>query len=926
MADSRSQSVTGLFRDYIAPDVTHVECTFLGGADITVDRAPAQIDTRKAVALVAYLTLEGRSSRDTLAALFWPESDDARARSSLRRTLSALRSGVGAEVVVSDRNAVDLTSDVAADVGLFRSTLDGTKLHDHAVRDVCSECLPLLDEAVRLYRGDFLAGFSLRDAPDFDDWARTTAAGLRLEVADVLERLSVGRAAVGDYRRAIDAAARWVDLDPLHEPAHRHLMLLAGWAGDRPRAIEAYRVCAAVLLEELGVGPLDETNELYEAILDDDLPPAPGLPRRVRAQVPAPVAIPNRELLGRSDEMAVLERSLQGVDEGGRVVVVVGDTWMGKTRVLEDFAAEATTQGHRVLLGRGYRAEQTLPYGVVVQLLRGAHDAGWLSSSIPDWALAEVSRLLPDIESPTPPIDGLGETRLHDAVALILLSFAADRPLVLGVDDAQWVDDGSISLLSYVTHRLSDAGMLLIVTTDRTDRDGARSRTALDSFSRDGVEVELGPLRLSDLGHLPPDVAAAAIDATGGIPLLVAEHLAGNDTSAGAVKYVADRLAALSPLASQVATTAAILDGAFDAELLHATSGRGIDEVVDAVEELLEHGVLREVPGTDGNLGFTLDAMARALDRGVSAVRRRLLHARAAGALTNRSGAGRDAASAATIAYHLLRGGRADEAAVWYARAGDLAADVYAHQEAVAAYEAALAAGGEDPSIRLRLGTVLLGASRFDGAMEAFTAAAALGDVATRAAAEHRIGDVHRRLGHFDQAEHHFRLAEVEHPKPWDLYADWSLLAHRRGDRDGSASHARRSVELAVASGDASSEARARNILGVVTDAPSEVERALSLAGHDPEIRMACLNTLAYDAARRDDTDRALALIAEALDLAGRVGDRHREAALYNHLADLHHRVGRDADAHEALAEAVRRFADIQPGGWEPEVWLLTHW
>jgi DNA-binding SARP family transcriptional activator len=118
-----------------------------------------------------------------------------------------------------------------------------------------------------------LEGFNVRDAYLFEDWARSLGEGLRLEIGEAFNRLGHALAGAGDYSGAIRSVKRWVELDPLHEPAHRLLMLLNSWAGDRPGAIEAYRSLIGILDRELGVPPLEETTELYEAILDEDLPP-----------------------------------------------------------------------------------------------------------------------------------------------------------------------------------------------------------------------------------------------------------------------------------------------------------------------------------------------------------------------------------------------------------------------------------------------------------------------------------------------------------------------------------------------------------------------------------------------------------------------------------------------------------------------------
>ena len=89
---------------------------------------------------------------------------------------------------------------------------------------MCPECLAALAEAVELYRADFLAGFTLRDSPSFDEWQFFQTEGLRDDLAVVLEQLVRGYGAQGQFEQAIPHTRRWLALDLLHEPAHRHLM------------------------------------------------------------------------------------------------------------------------------------------------------------------------------------------------------------------------------------------------------------------------------------------------------------------------------------------------------------------------------------------------------------------------------------------------------------------------------------------------------------------------------------------------------------------------------------------------------------------------------------------------------------------------------------------------------------------------------
>jgi serine/threonine protein kinase/predicted ATPase len=257
----------------------------LGPPRIECNGEPIEVRRRKAMALIVYLAVTGRShSRDALATLFWPEHDQSRARAGLRRALAALKKALrqvhpersrraqdaapGEGWLDVDQEAVGLNRDAELwlDVDEFQDRLAECETHGHPQDQVCPACLPLLAEAAALYRDHFLAGFTLRDSPGFDEWQFFQAEGLRDELASALERLARGHSDRGEFERAIAYARRWLALDPLHEPAHRCLMRLYAWSGQRAAALRQYGECERVLQEELGVVPEEETAQVYQAI------------------------------------------------------------------------------------------------------------------------------------------------------------------------------------------------------------------------------------------------------------------------------------------------------------------------------------------------------------------------------------------------------------------------------------------------------------------------------------------------------------------------------------------------------------------------------------------------------------------------------------------------------------------------------------
>lgn len=910
-----------------------LDIKLLGSPQVTVDGNDIVVDTRKAIALLAYLAVERSAERDILAALFWADSSPERARATLRRTLSALKGAVGTGAIEADRQRVELKDHFTSDVRQFDEAIAETASHDHEANDVCDLCVSPLSRAASLYRADFLGAFAVRDAPEFEDWARPVTESLRLKAGGVYQRLAMAQAGTGDYSAAIATGSEWIALDDLHEPAHRLLMLLNAWAGDRPGAMQAYRDCVAILDRELGVPPLEETTELFEAILDEDLPPAPGVRRAVKS-VKAPASDMFNEMLDRSEAVARLHAELNQARGRSRLCLITGDSWMGKTRLVEHLSALASSSGFLVVSARAFRAESKLPYGVATALL--SHLTALVNQAnleLPVWALDELSRLDPRL-SPGPVSHGaerLGQLRLSEAYLTVLESVAASTPLVVSIDDAQWMDSASAALLAYVQRRVDEAPILFVITTrDRESMHPSFRELASGSTSI----VELGPLTVDDLDVNHPDLDLdldQIVDSTGGIPLLVKEAL---DTgsiapdSVSVVRYMDSRRRRLSDLAKQVMAAAAVLDGMCDAQLLRDTSGRTDDEVVDAVEDLVTAGLLREEP--DGRLGFTLDVLETMTYESTSLIRRRLLHRRAAEAITSRSRSQTDARLATAVAGHMRAAGM-DGAADWYRLAGDLSRDVFANDEAVSAYETAIALGyPQVAELHLSLGELAMTRGDYQTATRELRTAASRSKGATLALVEHRLGDVHRIMGRFELAEENFTRARVDHPSPADLFAGWALLRHRVGDQEEARNLATDAVRAAEDSGDEEMLARALNILGVVTAdhelAIAHVDKALALAGSSDPGRIAALNTKAHLLADVGDLDAAAPLVSEAIELADRAGHRHHKAALLNHLADLHHHSGRTEQAETALTEAVTLFADLIAGDWEPEVWLLREW
>jgi len=338
----------------------------LGSPRIERDGQIIRVRRRKELALLAYLAVTGKShSRESLAALFWPEHDQSGARGGLRRALGSLKKTLGEGWLDVDRETVSLNpgagpSDLRSaprrelwlDVAEFRERMAEGRTHGHPEEQVCPACLSSLAEAAALYGDDFMAGFTLRDSPGFDEWQFFQTEGLRQELAGGLARLALGHGAWDEFESAIAYARRWVALDALHEPAHRQLMWLYARSGLQAAALRQYDECARALQEELDVPPDGETVHLYQTIKErqelpqlEDRTVALSTTREAARKHNLPVQ--PTPFVGREAFLHEIAQRLQ--DPECRLLTLVGPGGSGKTRLaLEAAAARLERHAHGV--------------------------------------------------------------------------------------------------------------------------------------------------------------------------------------------------------------------------------------------------------------------------------------------------------------------------------------------------------------------------------------------------------------------------------------------------------------------------------------------------------------------------------------------------------------------------------------------------
>ena len=491
-----------------------VRFTLLGPPEVRHADQALLFSTRKELALLLYLAVEGRvHSRKNLSELFWPEGDAMHGRAALRISLLHLRhllgDGAGVDhvshlVIKRDTLGLDLTSAIELDLHTLDEAWRLARASTHTIltmpEDEHRSLLDQLQRATSLARGEFLEGFSLRDAPAFDDWARFQREYWHVRINEVFDRLSQLQFEAGELVPALETVNRWLVLNPLHEEAYRRLMRLHFAAGDRAAALHAYDVCRTKLYTDMQTEPTQETVALASRMRAVTPPQRKVAPKTPGALSPA--SLNESPLLGRTTELSTLIKVYHSAQRGQtQVVFLEGEAGIGKTRLATEFLTWAEVEGADVLQGRAFESGGHLPYQPVIEALRPRIERENAPEDLlSDIWLAELTRLLPELcdrypDLPAPLGDkSVARNRLFEAVARLGQALAARTTLVLFIDDVQWANSASLDVLHYLARSWSESGtpVLLLLTLPM----GSRGQLPEFDDWRAGMERALPLTRL----------------------------------------------------------------------------------------------------------------------------------------------------------------------------------------------------------------------------------------------------------------------------------------------------------------------------------------------------------------------------------------------------------------------------------------------
>lgn len=688
---------------------SYFRLNLLGFPTITWKNSILTIPRRSVRALLYRLACEmAPVKRDQLVLLFWPDVPNSVARRNLSHLLTHLRRGL------PDLNFL-MTSGEEVWLQPGQVWCDALELRN-VLLDADAD-ISILKVVETLYQGPFLEGFDLPGCPEFEHWSLLERITLEHQYLRVLGRLVEESTSWGEIGQAIEYARRYLAIDPLSEIIHQKLIQLYAGIGDRHLAIRQYERCSSILESNLGVAPLPETRAVYQAILRERTRfPESSLPLE-------PPELPGNRvpILGRENELHRLEEIFNQLHfQQGRVVFISGEAGIGKSRLIQDFMKNHQNDAH-LLYGCGQAGFQSIPYQPILNILRSIlgfseTGAGQNQSTIPTeqtpldfidplW-LSEISRLLPEIQTlypgvsqPLPLGPEFARTRLFDALCHLVLTYAdANEPVVLCMDDLQWIDTATKAWLIHIGRFLSRGSYPVMILGAYRSEEAGEILELRQTLSHTGIlmELRLSGLNKDDLlkllhhlvGQRPGDeiLASQLFRASGGNPFYLIE-LIRELVEEGILEHqfqephrfslpqsireaVQVRLQRLSPISRQVLEAGAVLGQHFDLELLRLTAGRSHCEIMLALEELTSRMLLVE---DSQGIKFVHDITRQHVEESLGQVRNQLLHHRAGRAYQHLK-----PGDFSALAYHFELGADLEKALQYHRQAAQQANNLFA--------------------------------------------------------------------------------------------------------------------------------------------------------------------------------------------------------------------------------------------------------
>lgn len=600
-----------------------LEVRMLGLPCVYFEGAPVQFKYQKAEAIFYYIAFNRSVDRAKIMGLFWPEETEEKARKNLRNAVYSIRQAFDIEVVTNIGQRLICFSDAV-----------------HVVTD----CDAINGEADALGPGEFLDSFVLKDTPDFEEWVFQMREDVRsARIKHLNHQLN---AALEQNNDPEDFGREILKLDPFDETTCRKLMKYYMESGQPGKCLDIYSRLCQTLEEELSLKPEQETVQLFQEIIEN---------RRIRGGAPAGG---KGFFFGRAAEMAKMERFCENrkIQRLPGTIMISGEAGVGKTTLMRRFVEE---ESRRDLFRISYSChegdEQHFLKGCYPMVLRmgelfmerGLHPGAYQKEVL--------SRVFPTFMNTMPTGSTYQMEKLGQVPLQVITKMTADivalslemGPLLIQIEDIQWMDPWSMELLKRVILEL-ETGAMLVLASYRTpgdlkiedfsselQREDRLLSLRLARFSKEETEAFIEEYPGSDA--ISSSVHASVYVESEGNPLILTEILksliesGSYDTIPTRVRTIFySRYQHLNNEARKLADLISAFSEPISWHELKAIYGKTELELLDILEELIYHEFIEESGDfkLDTRYQYSHQKLKDFVYNSQSSAKRRLIHKR----------------------------------------------------------------------------------------------------------------------------------------------------------------------------------------------------------------------------------------------------------------------------------------------------------
>jgi len=712
----------------------------LGEVEADLDGVRIELPRAKERAVLSSLALHDDRpvSVEQLIATVWDDDPPSTAVRTLRSHISRLRKAIGDQhVVTSDRGYKLVAGDGSIDARIFRDLIEQARTMPP------TQARAALGRALGLWRG--------RPFQDLPDSASAQAEATWFEETRLTAALSLIdlRLDEGEHHGLIGELEMLTSEHPTKETVWARLVMALHRSGRRAEALQVFHRLRTTLAELTGLELGPDLISLERLVLADS--PELDLPIPERATASSAVSIHQGQMrfVGRSEPLSRLDRLWRtACSSQSSVVVVTGDSGTGKTALLAEFATRVSSLGAVVAYGIADH-DLRVPFLAVTDVVKALDEQERsepkLSSESPSFLGRRLATTADNSAEGYGPTSELDHSMLLSDADELLDSISRQTPVLIVIDDVQWIDRASAAVVRRWARTTNRRVMIALSSrssgVDHPGRDLIDDLTIKNSLQT----IKLAGLTSDEISELlvhRPELDAADLAArTGGNPYLVhqlAEHGDPASLPIGVTALVGVRLRQVSATTREALEVAAVAGGVIDARVLSEVLDMTVDQIISHLDTAVTAGIIDEDPANLGQYLFDHDLTAETVRASASANRRALLHRRIAAAIATTISDPHDPAVFA-LADH-LDAGMADPADRIEASlaAGQLATRSLAFDDAAEWLESALTLVESmtdpppDTSARVLLETGRVrGLRQQPGARSLLLRAAELGDVST---------------------------------------------------------------------------------------------------------------------------------------------------------------------------------------------------